>query len=83
MKENKEYVYQFIYNPFIYESSDTTISIHRTIEGAEKAMYEHKARRLKKFEELVEGYEERNAGERRPIFGEDEEWDVVKTEILE
>ncbi len=35
-------LYEFLYNPMIYESSSQTVSIHRTQEGAKKAMQEHK-----------------------------------------
>jgi hypothetical protein len=35
-------LYQFVYNPCIWESAPKTISIHLTKEGAEKAKKEHK-----------------------------------------
>ena len=35
-------LYAFLYNPMIHESGYVTISIHRTREGAEKALEWHK-----------------------------------------
>ena len=35
-------LYAFMYNPIIYESEYITVSIHRTREGAEKALICHK-----------------------------------------
>jgi hypothetical protein len=35
-------LYAFLYNPMIHESSSQTVSIHRTREGAEKALEWHR-----------------------------------------
>jgi hypothetical protein len=49
-------VYAFLYNDCIHESSYATMSLHRTPEGAEKAMNEHKEKERLNFEN---GYKKR------------------------
>jgi hypothetical protein len=48
-------LYAFLYNPMIHESGYITVSIHRTREGAEKALEWHKNEAKKEYEELFEG----------------------------
>lgn len=45
-----EKVYEFLYNSDTYESAAATISIHKTIKGAEMAMEFHKAEVKKEYE---------------------------------
>jgi hypothetical protein len=45
-------LYAFLYNPMIHESSSQTVSIHRTKEGAEKALEWHKSEERKKWNEF-------------------------------
>ena len=43
-------LYEFLYNSCIYESGSSTISLHYSRDGAEKAMNEHKQKALEKQE---------------------------------
>jgi arginine utilization protein RocB len=47
-------LYAFLYNPMIHESSSQTVSIHRTREGAEKAMEEQMTEEKKRYKEWYE-----------------------------
>ena len=65
-------LYAFLYNPMIHESGYITVSIHRTREGAEKAMEWHKKEHIEQTIEECGKY--------------DEEWDSCrswKVEIIE
>lgn len=76
--ENKVYV--FLYCPCIHESAHATMSIHRTEEGAKKAMKKHKDVKLKKFND----YLKRNPHFTKYMkFGEHEDWCVKEKELLE
>ncbi len=46
---SKECIYKFEYNDMIYESSSYTISVHKTREGAERAMSNHKKEKKKEL----------------------------------
>jgi hypothetical protein len=70
-------LYQALYCDCIHESSYFTISIHRTTEGAQKAIDIHKAFMMKEWEEDYPTQEER---EKFP-FGQHEDWKVHKTEL--
>jgi hypothetical protein len=50
LENNK--IYEFLYNPCTWESAFQTISCHRTREGAEKAMNDHKAKAKENFDKL-------------------------------
>ena len=73
-----ETVYAFMYCDCVFESTFATISLHRSKEGAEKAMEAHKA-------EKKEWHDKRYADEDEEdfIFGEFEEWIVEPIEILD
>lgn len=73
-----ETVYAFMYCDCVFESAFATISLHRSKEGAEKAMEAHKA-------EKKEWHDKRYADEDEEdfIFGEFEEWIVEPIEILD
>lgn len=45
-------LYAFLYNPMIHESGYITVSIHKTREGAEKAMEWHKHECRKEWAEI-------------------------------
>ena len=51
-------LYEFLYNPMIYESSSQTVSIHKTEEGARKAMEDHKAQVKAEFDDLYHNPED-------------------------
>ena len=71
-------VYAFNYCDCIYESSYATVSLHRTPEGAEKAMNIHKEEKRKFFLKLYEDEDDNDIE-----FGEFEAWCVEPVEILE
>ena len=58
-------LYAFLYNPMIHESGYITVSIHRTREGAEKAMEWHKKEHIEQTIEECGKY--------------DEEWDSCRS----
>lgn len=70
-------LYEFLYNGFIHESSWATISIHRTKEGAEKAMNEHKEKARQEWLIAYPTIEEQE----EMTFGMFEDWRVVPVEV--
>lgn len=69
-------VYAFMYNSCVHESSWATISLHSSLEGAQKAMEEHKKKARDEFNEIIDG----NDNDFK--FGEDEDWCVKTFEVL-
>lgn len=75
-KTNK--LFEFVYCGMTEESSYSTISIHRTREGAEKAMNKHKENA---HQEWKKNYP---VGSYEPFpFGRFEDWDVKEIEITD
>jgi hypothetical protein len=70
-------LYAFIYCPCIYESDYSTVSIHYSKEGAEKAMNEHKEKALNEFNEWYI-FDEIRTFE----FGFGEDWDITEITVL-
>jgi hypothetical protein len=70
-------LYAFIYCPCIYESVYSTVSIHYSKEGAEKAMNEHKEKALNEFNECWLDDEIRTFE-----FGFGEDWDITEITVL-
>lgn len=70
-------VYQFLYNDFVWESAAYTISIHRTLAGAYKAMRAH---RLAKYEEWRN---EKGGYAKDAKEGWAQWWGIVPIEIME
>lgn len=70
-------LYAFLYNSCIHESSWATVSLHYSIEGAEKAMQEHKQKALDEFNKR---YGSDNFFGFK--FGEHEDWCVEPVEVL-
>lgn len=73
-----ETVYAFMYCGCIYESSFATVSLHRTKEGAEKAMEAHKAEKKEWHDKMYADEDEEDLQ-----FGEFEDWIVEPIEILD
>ena len=73
-------LYQFLYCPCIHESAWGTISLHRTKEGAKKAMYRHKKKERKEFDDMYNGKEKEYLGIK---FGIHEDWCVDEIEVLD
>lgn len=78
MEDN--FVYAFDYCPCIHESAWATISLHRTENGAIKAMNEHKERKEKEYNLI---YTELDDSEIYGTFGEMEDWTIKKIQILD
>ena len=74
----QEYVYEFLYNPSIHESAAQTVSIHKTMRGAEKAMELHKEMALKEYEEECN----RIPDEEDFPFGYDQWWGVRESILM-
>ena len=70
-------LYAFRYCPCIFESGFITVSIHKTIAGAEKAMQDHKQKALDEFNEIYA-----NDNEFGFVFGKHEDWCVQPVEVL-
>lgn len=74
-------LYEALYNCMIHESSAATLSLHRTKEGAEKAIEEHKAEVKKEWENRREIMRTTETKETYDAFhGDDEpdEWAVFQ-----
>jgi hypothetical protein len=78
MKDNK--VYAFQYCGCIHESAYHTVSLHRTLRGAELALEFHKEEARKDHEEL---FAEEKGTPLYFSFGLFEAWEVVELEIEE
>ncbi len=74
-----EKVYEFWYNPCIYEGSPVCMSLHRTRSGAEKAMRRHKEEKRKYYEEL---YKDEPDDIKTP-YDSMCEWGVSEIEIVD
>jgi hypothetical protein len=91
-KSNK--LFEFIYNGMTEESSYATMSVHRTREGAEKAMNNHKEQERIEHEQKMEsyikswkeeGFDDKTIAEFSEIhqFGQFEDWDVHEIDVLD
>ena len=75
-------VYEAIYNPMIQESSDCTLSIHRTRKGAQKVINKSKLQAKKDFRKTCEYYKKNKL----PIsftWNQFKYWGVNETELLD
>lgn len=71
-------IYEFVYNPCIHESAPVTISVHRTKEGALKAMRKHKNAERRKFNEI---YAVKNPNKTK--FGQQQHWSIFESVLLD
>jgi hypothetical protein len=71
------FVYAFLYNDCIHESTWRTISTHYSKEGAEKALEQHKQKELDEWNEM---YQDDNEWGFK--FGRDEDWCIETIEVL-
>jgi len=76
--ENKELVYLFLYNPMVYTSGWVTQSVHKNRKCALKAMEEHKAMAMDKWNKDFHTESERS----EHPFGKFEDW-RISTMVLE
>ena len=72
------YVYEFLYNPSTCENVSQTVSIHKTLRGAEMAMEFHKNEVL---EEWKQGCSEYPSAKEYP-FDFHQDWSVRKSELM-
>jgi len=70
-------IYAFLYNSSTEESSYATMSLHRSKEGAEKAMNEHKETEYKKWKAMEKKYKGAS------FFGMWQDWAVEEMEVLD
>lgn len=70
-------VYEFIYSDS-FESAPATLSIHRTEEGAIKAMENHRRKVRKKWEKIQKKYPEEDPYP----WDFDQTWAVIKSKLL-
>lgn len=73
-------VYQFLHNDFVWESAAHTVSIHRTIAGAYKAMRTHRLAEYEKWRGQQTPRRYRSIGEKE---GWAKWWGIVPIEIIE
>jgi len=90
-------LYEFVYCEMTEESSYATISLHRTLEGAEKSMKEHKEAKRLKFEKeykkiiIKEYMEDKKLDDnvRKELidsigeFDRFKDWDIYEIEVLD
>lgn len=75
-------VYAFNYCPCIHESATQTISLHKSLKGAEMAMEFHKNEALKEHEDYLNRLD-KVARKYAVEFGRGESWEVEEVEILD
>ncbi len=88
-------VYEFLYNGCIHESSYCTMSLHKTREGAEKALNDHRNIEFAAWEEYTKllmekdeegndfGYESLEDCLEDNPFGKHEDWCIQEIELLD
>ena len=86
MAKAKDKIYAFIYNPMIEESTYSTISLHKTKEGAEIALKSHRDE-IKSMWEKRDEFERKEYGDEYDIlksssFGKWEDWKIEEIYIL-
>jgi hypothetical protein len=80
---SSSYVYAFMYCPCIHESSHGTISLHKTEKGAEIAMEFHKENERIIHEDMYKNLNIDKNSSMYHEFGINENWCVVKLQVLE
>jgi hypothetical protein len=70
-------IYTFRYRDCFYEGNWVTVSLHYSKEGAEKALNEHKAKELIRWNETFQDNEEMILK-----FGVNRGWDIQEVEVL-
>jgi len=80
MGTKKKIIYEFLYCSCVHESSWATMSLHKTKEGAKKAMKKHKSAERRRFNKIYE-----DSPELKEIvkFGEHENWCIGEQELLD
>jgi hypothetical protein len=81
-QERKKPLYAFLYNPMIHESGYITVSIHRTREGAEKALEWHKNECREEWKTLYEAIHKKEWVE-SDIYMINRNWKIEEIKILD
>jgi hypothetical protein len=71
-------IYKAMYCPNLYESGYVTISVHRSIEGAKKAIKAHENQR---YVEYLKLYGDEKEFQEMCPFGQDEDWKVKESKL--
>lgn len=74
-------IYEFLYNSSTEESSYATMSLHRTKEGAEKAMEKHKAKERRKWNKMYKNQPE--LIKKMSKFGQYQDWTIGEQKLLD
>lgn len=94
MAKKKQIIYEFLYCDCIHESSYATLSLHKTKEGAEKAMKKHKEQEKEKFDKYYQSQAKRFKKEEEPktakilikslgTYDTHKDWQIGKQELLD
>lgn len=76
-------LYEFLYCSCIHESGSATMSLHRTKEGAERAMEAHKAERQKEWDERAARWAKEGSSLARTDLEDMESWHVAAIQLLD
>lgn len=76
-------IYEALYNPMIHESSYATLSLHRTKEGAEKAVQEHQDKIKKEHDDQNKEWQENGMEKSRFDWDFCQSWSIAETELLD
>lgn len=76
-------IYEALYTSCIYESDMYTLSIHRTKEGAEKAVQEHKDVMKKEHDDANITYQKLGLELSQHEWDVHKGWDIAETELLD
>jgi hypothetical protein len=77
MEKTNQFIYAFMYNDCIYESTWATMSLHFTRQGAKEAMEKHKIKSKKQHDKTVG-----NETVGNNTFGQFQDWRIKKIKIL-
>jgi len=76
-------IYEALYTYCIYESAMQTLSLHKTKEGAEKAVQAHKDKIKKEHDDMNAEFEKEGLDKSRFEWDVHQRWDVQETELLD
>lgn len=76
-------IYEALHNPEIHDSGYSTISLHKTREGAEQAIINHKIRVKKEFDDLYNNPEYPVDMVVKMKWDDNQNWYIRETELLD
>ncbi len=77
----KETIWQAMYCPCVHESAAWTLSVHRTREGARRAMIQHKLKERKLYKEYYDMRQEKADNRLDYEFEVFKDWEVSEIEL--